>query len=80
MAKTWIKMCGLKQIQEVNAAVELGVDAIGLVFYAPSSRSIDAVDIEQVLPNELQDTKVVALFNAALCSTIVTTIARLDRH
>ena len=62
MAKTWIKMCGLKQIQEVNAAVELGVDAIGLVFYAPSSRSIDAVDIEQVLPNELQDTKVVALF------------------
>ncbi|MEJ6680093.1 MAG: phosphoribosylanthranilate isomerase [OM182 bacterium] len=62
MAKTWIKMCGLKQIQEVNAAVELGVDAIGLVFYASSSRSIDAVDIEQVLPNELQDTKVVALF------------------
>ena len=61
MAKTWIKMCGLKQIQEVNTAVELGVDAIGLVFYAPSSRSIDAVDIEQVLPNKLQDTKVVAL-------------------
>ena len=55
-------MCGLKQIQEVRTAVELGVDAIGLIFYAPSSRSINVVDIEQVLPSELQDTKVVALF------------------
>ncbi len=39
VSNTWIKMCGLKQRAEIEIAVELGVDAVGLVFYAPSVRS-----------------------------------------
>jgi len=36
----WIKICGITRQKDAEAAVEAGVDAIGLNFYAPSPRSI----------------------------------------
>ncbi|MBL6805655.1 MAG: N-(5'-phosphoribosyl)anthranilate isomerase, partial [Pseudomonadales bacterium] len=62
MSNTWIKMCGLKQRAEIEIAVELGVDAVGLVFYAPSVRNIGINEIDELLTCELKGTKVVALF------------------
>lgn len=62
MSNTWIKMCGLKQRAEIEIAVELGVDAVGLVFYAPSARAIGINEIDELLPRELKGTQVVALF------------------
>lgn len=42
--RTRIKLCGLKQIDEVVLADRLGADAIGLVFYPPSPRAISAAN------------------------------------
>lgn len=39
-----VKFCGLTQADDIQAAVALGVDAVGLVFYPPSPR---AVTVEQ---------------------------------
>lgn len=44
--RTRIKICGITRPQDARLAAELGVDAIGLVFYPPSPR---CVTIEQAL-------------------------------
>lgn len=41
---TRVKICGLTRVEDVKAAVAKGADALGFVFYEPSSR---AVTIEQ---------------------------------
>lgn len=35
-----VKFCGFTQLDDVNTAVQLGADAVGLVFYPPSPRAV----------------------------------------
>lgn len=37
---TWVKVCGLSRVEEVEAAVAAGADAVGFVFFAPSPRNV----------------------------------------
>ncbi len=51
--RTRIKICGITRPEDGSEAARLGVDAIGLVFYPPSSRAVtvsQAVDIVSALP------------------------------
>jgi phosphoribosylanthranilate isomerase len=51
--RTRIKLCGLSQPQDVADAVAAGADAIGLVFYPPSPRSVTpqlAAELVRSLP------------------------------
>lgn len=51
--RTRIKLCGLSRRADVELAIELGADAIGLVFYPPSPRSVgvaEAIDLARALP------------------------------
>jgi len=51
--RTRVKICGITRPEDALAAARHGVDAIGLVFYAPSPRHITSTlahDIVQALP------------------------------
>lgn len=41
MKRTRVKICGLTGESDLAAAVEVGADAVGLVFYAPSPRAVE---------------------------------------
>ncbi|WKJ92395.1 phosphoribosylanthranilate isomerase [Methylomonas montana] len=60
--RTRVKICGFIRVEDALRAAELGVDAIGLVFYPPSPRNVDieqAARISRALPAFVS---VVALF------------------
>jgi len=51
--RTRVKICGITRPEDVLSAVELGADAIGLVFYPPSPRHVgieQAWEIARLLP------------------------------
>jgi phosphoribosylanthranilate isomerase len=51
--RTRIKICGLLQEADVEAAVDAGADAVGFVFYPPSPRHLTyarAAELARVLP------------------------------
>jgi phosphoribosylanthranilate isomerase len=53
LQRTRIKICGITRPEDARAAVELGADALGLVFYAPSPRCVSveqAWEIARVVP------------------------------
>ncbi len=60
--RTRVKICGFTRVEDAVCAANLGVDAIGLVFYPPSPRHVgveQAVKIVKALPAFVS---VVALF------------------
>lgn len=47
--RTRVKICGITRPEDAVAAAEVGVDAIGLVFYPRSPRNIDANRAKEIL-------------------------------
>jgi phosphoribosylanthranilate isomerase len=39
--RLWIKVCGLRTVEAIEAAVRAGADAVGFVFHEPSPRHLD---------------------------------------
>lgn len=75
--RTRVKICGFTRVEDAVYAANLGVDAIGLVFYPPSPRHIEieqAIKIVNALP---AFTSIVALFADEEESKIRNVLARV---
>jgi phosphoribosylanthranilate isomerase len=60
---TWIKICGITNLEDALAAVDAGADALGFVFYEKSPRKIGveaARDIVKKLPSSIEKVGVFA--------------------
>lgn len=60
--RTRVKICGLTRPQDVQAAVQAGADAIGLVFYPGSKRAVTLEQARQLRQHVPAFVNVVALF------------------
>lgn len=62
VARTRIKICGITRPEDARVAIASGADAIGLVFYAPSPRSVTVEQAESIVAEVPPFVSVVALF------------------
>ncbi|ABE33113.1 N-(5'phosphoribosyl)anthranilate (PRA) isomerase family protein [Paraburkholderia xenovorans LB400] len=60
--RTRIKLCGLSKPEDVAHAIDLGADAIGLVFYPPSPRSVSVAQAVELVRDVPPFVSVVGLF------------------
>lgn len=60
--QTRIKFCGMTRLQDVQAAIDLGVDALGFVFVKKSPRCLDISKAQQLLEVIPPSINKVALF------------------
>jgi phosphoribosylanthranilate isomerase len=75
--RTRIKLCGLSKPEDVEHAINLGADAIGLVFYPPSPRAVSVVEALELVRDVPPFVSVVGLFvNASpeLISEVVSNV------
>jgi phosphoribosylanthranilate isomerase len=62
VSRTRIKVCGITQRSDAQAAVAAGVDALGLVFYAGSARAVSIGQAQEVASGVPPLVTLVALF------------------
>ncbi|MCG8027477.1 MAG: phosphoribosylanthranilate isomerase [Candidatus Thiodiazotropha taylori] len=60
--RTRIKICGITRTEDALTATRLGADAIGLVFYPPSPRSVSAEQAQRIVKSLPPFVTVVGLF------------------
>lgn len=80
MSRTRIKICGLTRPEDVDAAVDAGADAIGLVFYPPSPRFVDPATAAELAARVPPFVNVVGLFVNAEESFVNDILARVRLH
>lgn len=75
--RTRIKVCGITRVADAVAAVEEGVDALGLVFYALSPRCVEVADAVRIARAVPAFVSVVALFVDAPPASVAEVIDRV---
>lgn len=68
--RTRAKICGITRTSDIQAAVEAGADAIGLVFYAPSPRYVNIIQAKNLIKHIPAYVQIVGLFVNATASDV----------
>ncbi|NOQ94892.1 MAG: phosphoribosylanthranilate isomerase [Methylophaga sp.] len=75
--RTRVKICGITRRQDAEFAVEMGADALGLVFYAPSPRAVTVAQAQEIVAGLPPFISIVALFVDANVEDVQACLAAL---
>jgi len=75
--RTRVKICGITRSQDAEFAAEMGVDAIGLVFFEASPRAVTIAQAKKIVAILPPFVSVVALFVDAAASNVNDCLAAL---
>jgi phosphoribosylanthranilate isomerase len=59
---TWVKICGITNLEDALTAVEAGADAVGFVFYEKSPRFVQPKTVREIAPQLPEKTEKIAVF------------------
>ena len=59
---TWVKICGITNVDDARVAVEAGANALGFVFYPKSSRLVSAETAQSIIAKVPQQVEKVGVF------------------
>lgn len=59
---TWIKICGITNLEDAKLAVEVGADAIGFVFYHKSLRKVEVETVSAITASVPESVEKVGVF------------------
>src|SRR5216684_3304072 len=59
---TWVKICGMTNLEDALTAVEAGADAVGFVFYEKSPRNISVEAAREIVEKLPEDVEKVGVF------------------
>lgn len=71
MMRTRAKICGITRVEDIQAAVDAGADAIGLVFFEPSPRHVSLQQAQRLAAKIPPYVSIVGLFVNATCQEIM---------
>lgn len=76
--RTRVKICGITRVEDVQAVVQAGCDAIGLVFFPPSPRHVSIEQAQQLVKHIPAYVQVVGLFVNASATEIQQVLDRVS--
>jgi phosphoribosylanthranilate isomerase len=59
---TWVKICGITNVDDAHTAVEAGANALGFVFYSKSPRRVTAETAQSIIAQVPQHVQKVGVF------------------
>jgi phosphoribosylanthranilate isomerase len=73
---TWVKICGMTNLEDALVAVEAGADAVGFVFYEESPRCITVEKVREIVEKLPESVEKVGVFVDADSKTILDLVLR----
>jgi phosphoribosylanthranilate isomerase len=67
---TWVKICGMTNLEDALAAVEAGADAVGFVFYEKSPRNVSVEVAREIVEKLPENVEKVGVFVGETAETV----------
>jgi phosphoribosylanthranilate isomerase len=73
---TWVKICGMTNLEDALVAVEAGADAVGFVFHEKSPRNISVEAAREIVEKLPESVEKVGVFVDADCENIFEVVSK----